>query len=533
MPEVVVVSDTIELLDDEDEDIAIAQIQLPDEENIRTFLEVTDSQNRAWAIETLQEFDWDISKAIATVFQDPANVTSSTTIPPIISTAIPTISTPITTRNHPTHTYKHVHPVNLEEFSQEWNRCMIQTSGIFVDPDFPPLQSSLDGRKRTSQSQQQAIIKCPCGIPAAARTVQSEGPNYGRFYLGCGNKKKRNGNQGKNNQQCKFFHWDDRNGSQGAEYSTRFSLMAWEFFGSPHCCMMRKEISPNAIRQGAIGNCWFLSALAVVAEKPYLIQRVLPHKELNVKGCYQINLCLDGQWTPVIVDSNLPVIHREPHQKQAFRGGIPSSITTQLIAIPVFCAIPDGQLWPALIEKAYAKAHGSYEHLSGGFIQEAFYDMTGAPTETIIFGACCHVEELWARLLSFSEAGFIMGVATNKSGDGLVGHHAYSVLQVVEIHNAFVGEQQCVTDFFSNAPENNRDPKRQKTTIRLVRIRNPWGRKEWNGDFSDKSNKWTSTIRKRLGEGGFVKNDGTFWMSYEDMMERFHHMDVAKCREVR
>ena len=529
MSAVVVPSETIEILDDEDDQIAvsvaIAQSQkIPDEDNLRKFLEVTESQNRAWAIATLQEVQWDLSKAIATVFQDQANGTDSTTT---------TTTTTTITKNHPNYANKHIHTAKHIELSQEWNLCMTQTSGIFVDPDFPPIQSSLDGRKRTSKSEQQAIIKCPCGIPAAARTVQSEGPNYGRFYLGCGNKKKRTDSQRTSYQQCKFFQWDDRNGSQGAGYSTRFSLMAWESFQSPHCCMMRKEISPNAVRQGAIGNCWFLSALAVVAEKPYLIQRVLPHRELNTKGCYQVNLCLNGQWTPIIVDSNLPVIYREPYQNQAFRGGIPSSISKQLIAIPVFSAIPDGQLWPALIEKAYAKAHGSYEQLSGGFIQEAFYDMTGAPTETIIFSACWHVEELWARLLSFSEAGFIMGVATNKSGDGLVGHHAYSVLQVLEIHDALVGEQQCVTDFFSNVPEKNKNSKKQKSTIRLVRIRNPWGKKEWNGDFSDNSNKWTTALRSTLGKGGFVKNDGTFWMSYEDMMQRFHHMDVAKCREVR
>jgi calpain-15 len=158
--------------------------------------------------------------------------------------------------------------------------------------------------------------------------------------------------------------------------------------------------------------------------------------------------------------------------------------------------------------------------------------MTGAPTETIIFGACWDVEELWARLLSFSEAGFIMGVATNKGGDGLVGHHAYSVLQVLEIHEAIVGEQQRVTDFFTGNPEKKKETKKQKAALRLVRIRNPWGKKEWKGDFSDNSDKWTTALRRRLGDCGFTKNDGTFWMSYEDMMERFHHMDVAKCREV-
>jgi hypothetical protein len=35
------------------------------------------------------------------------------------------------------------------------------------------------------------------------------------------------------------------------------------------------------------------------------------------------------------------------------------------------------------VEKAYAKAHGSYHAISGGYISEGLLDLTGCPTETI------------------------------------------------------------------------------------------------------------------------------------------------------
>jgi hypothetical protein len=32
-------------------------------------------------------------------------------------------------------------------------------------------------------------------------------------------------------------------------------------------------------------------------------------------------------------------------------------------------------------------------------------------------------------------------------------------------------------------------------TVRLVKLRNPWGSGEWNGDWSDQSPLWTDELR--------------------------------------
>lgn len=345
------------------------------------------------------------------------------------------------------------------------------------------------------------------------------------------------------------------------------------------------------MRQGAIGNCWFLSALAVVAERPYLIQHILPHQTLNAKGIYQINLCLDGSWTPIIVDSYLPVLMQPTEDddssmtmsKTNKRGSkkIPERqrrdgivvrknnmdnkqhnlSDRSVVVYPVFCATPDRQLWPALIEKAYAKAHGSYAHLSGGLIAEALHDLTGAPTETILFHRHHTVknnddhpmtgimleyqDDLWVKLLSFHQAGYCLGVATSQGGNGLVGGHAYSILDVVQIDDHIVGEQSKVTDYFNKKPASGMGTARKgevdnkidavvvpkKSTIRLVRIRNPWGKREWKGEWSAESERWTKALRKRLGDESYARGDGTFFMAFEDVLERFHHLDVAKTRE--
>lgn len=56
--------------------------------------------------------------------------------------------------------------------------------------------------------------------------------------------------------------------------------------------------------------------------------------------------------------------------------------------------------------------------------------------------------------------------------------------------------------------------------------------KEWQGAFSTNSDTWTTRLRNELGKEAWGQNDGTFWMSYDDVLTRFHHMDVCKTREV-
>jgi hypothetical protein len=65
-------------------------------------------------------------------------------------------------------------------------------------------------------------------------------------------------------------------------------------------------IRPADVQQGSIGNCWFLSAAAAVAEVPGRFERLWLTQDYNDAGAYAINLFSLGVPTTVLVDDWVP-----------------------------------------------------------------------------------------------------------------------------------------------------------------------------------------------------------------------------------
>ena len=65
-------------------------------------------------------------------------------------------------------------------------------------------------------------------------------------------------------------------------------------------------INPNDIRQGCLGNCYFLAVLASMAEEPRNIEMRFITKEMNKAGIYLMTFFVNGCVTPVVVDDFVP-----------------------------------------------------------------------------------------------------------------------------------------------------------------------------------------------------------------------------------
>ena len=120
------------------------------------------------------------------------------------------------------------------------------------------------------------------------------------------------------------------------------------------------------INQGEIGDCWFLAALANLAEDDDAFQRVVPGGQGFDKGSYcgmfRFRFFRFGEWVEVVIDDKLPT-----------RNG-------KLIYLK---AKDDNEFWSPLLEKAYAKLYGSYKALEGGLTIESAVDFTGGIPEMI------------------------------------------------------------------------------------------------------------------------------------------------------
>ncbi|KAF9426543.1 hypothetical protein BGZ76_002708 [Entomortierella beljakovae] len=233
--------------------------------------------------------------------------------------------------------------------------------------------------------------------------------------------------------------------------------------------------SPDDIKQGSVGDCWFVASLAVISNIPGLLEQLCVKKNEKV-GVYGFIFFKDGDWVSTVVDDQL---------------FYKVDLQTRRRSLYFSSCNEERESWLPLMEKAYAKIHGDYESLTGGFTSEGIEDLTGGTASMMFSSDILDRDRFWEEEMKKVNKGILMGCSINYLEEdpekhGIQAGHAYSVLK----------------------------------------IRNPWGQIEWNGDWSDQSEKWTPEAIKALNHTD--KDDGRFWMPYKDFLNIFTTID--RCR---
>ncbi|KAG8762771.1 hypothetical protein FRC12_008856 [Ceratobasidium sp. 428] len=270
--------------------------------------------------------------------------------------------------------------------------------------------------------------------------------------------------------------------------------------------------SCSDVAQGALANCWFMSALSVVSAMEGLIERICPARDEQV-GVYGFIFYRDSGWVDVIIDDLLytkipkfeelwPIENDIYHDdKDLYELHARKGSKTLYFGK----SKTENETWVPLLEKAYAKLHGDYASLKDGLGSEAVEDMTGGLSTIFHTHDILDTDKFWNEQLLRANKDRLFGcgihpMAGASEVKGLHTRHAYSVLDALEVAGK-----------------------------RFLRLRNPWGKSEWKGRWSDGSKEWNSEWLARLPELKHkFGDDGEFLMEYSDFLKTWTMVECSR-----
>ncbi|XP_071782996.2 calpain-10 [Centroberyx gerrardi] len=264
------------------------------------------------------------------------------------------------------------------------------------------------------------------------------------------------------------------------------------------------NINLGHAKQGLLGDCWFLCACTILLKNKHLMNKVLPPDQpqwgdCKYRGSFQLRLWQHGHWTEVTIDDRLPCIN--------------STLCFSRCHAPT-------AFWVPLLEKAYAKLHGSYERLWAGQVSEALVDLTGGLAECWSLGDGGAEEEqgteqdsdrvrrrrLDLNLLDPVKDGCALSCSTHSSPGGaseLGQYHALTVMEWLDVSTVSGGQ------------------------VRLLRIRNPWGRCCWGGAWIGSGAGWSSVDPACAMDLQGRTAGGEFWLDETEFLSQFDDVTVG------
>jgi hypothetical protein len=175
------------------------------------------------------------------------------------------------------------------------------------------------------------------------------------------------------------------------------------------------------------------------------------------------------------------------------------------------------ELWPSLIEKAYARLHGGYAATAHGCVADALIDLTGGIVDTISLAAGLESEgAVWLHIMQTLSAGNIAvcvaeahAAADAGAGPGAESDPAAACSSV-----------ESIAGVSANSPYTVLAAKVLPSGLKLLRLHNPWSPEgAWQGAWGPDAPEWESAEGQAALAADPAMEEGlhdpaTFWCPF-------------------
>ena len=277
-------------------------------------------------------------------------------------------------------------------------------------------------------------------------------------------------------------------------------------------------------------DSWFVPAMGAIAESESLLRRVVPDDQgfnpedsdaqKRYAGIFHFRFWF-GRWIEIVVDDRLPIRKGSPIYMRSA-----SSV----------------EMWPSLLEKAYAKAKGSYELLNRWMPVDGCIELTGGVPERVrnlpmflseeqAHSGTHASDRLFFDLIRASQMGNIILVSlpstsSLKPEDGQPSNRRTPEQAALKARLAEASQLGLETRYVYRVTQvANLGQGRQ-----IIRVKNCSGPKQikWIGAWHTQDTRWANvsdSIRRELDSETF--HDGGFWMAYGDFLKYFQTLDIC------
>lgn len=240
--------------------------------------------------------------------------------------------------------------------------------------------------------------------------------------------------------------------------------------------------SASPLQPGLLTGGYLFNALSLLFLRPHLVRRLIDCHTADNNGVYGVWIMKDGRWTEQVVDDFLPMVGITDHE------------------MTIACSIGhDGEIWPAIIEKAYARAWGGIDQVQLGCTIGALRDLTGAAYT--VFKDLSDSDVIADRLeVAIQHRWLLAAMPDTASGQsiGLLRDEYYGIVNVSRLRSNLSCTQKVLVQIMDHRRSAN-----------------------WKGAWSAGSPEWTPEARNNCAE-----SDGCFWIEMADFIRLFNSLAV-------